>query len=851
MRAAVVLSLVTFALALPVAAEQPDWDAIADRVLAVRSHELLADPTLRGLWAFEPDTGEWERLRYFVYNADPGVHGLGRGAALAAADGLVVFQAWPANLELEPGTFRVVRRTSPIADPAAVGLALQGPVVGAREAELLGLEPGTYGIALCRIMGSVGFEPRECPLYSLPDGGLPLEYTDEAPWPLLRRDEAGRLELVALLPALDYDPHDWGADRPVPTLSLDLERRAFWRGTPHGVELVAIEDGVVGQPTDQTTFTFWPFDHDVTTVETFFFHPRREQLFLTTPDGAFMIWLDDSLDPLGMMDVLVDHERAPIAVGSLGEQPATYEQLVPAVAHTEGRNGTFWTSELWLYNPSAQPATVQVRRVAASTSTSSLELPGHGSTRIADVLSYLGGGPEGDGAPHDALVLTSPYRWGEQVVAASRTSTAEPEGGTYGHAVTAAPGRTGYSNHLVYAGEPEPEWMVFTLGAVPYAGASTLYADKRVPGRFRHNLGVVNDSDDAVTLTLLWGHMQEGEELLPDVMALRPASALQSLEVAPHSVRVLDLEALFPEEVTGVWPPRIAVWGSRPVALWMSMVDNTTGDPTFVPYSCLHWGTDLWGGGIEGVRAAVPVVAHAAGAGGTVWQTDVYGVDWLLDSYVPVVWLHPRDKARDCGGAALVEEIGAYLDPEVAQPPDVWPDTWGNWGTVQRDVARAFCPCATDENLQAGFELLSADWLTGWSRTFTTRADGGTYGDMLPFYPVDGWPVQHFAGVEVGSTFRVNVGLFNGNHHQAVTHRLTLYAADGQKVAERTLTLEPLASLQRRLEHLFLLEVGALPAGTYGLTVLPLDDPERDLKGRSWAWVSLVDEVTGDPTNWW
>jgi hypothetical protein len=47
------------------------------------------------------------------------------------------------------------------------------------------------------------------------------------------------------------------------------------------------------------------------------------------------------------------------------------------------------------------------------------------------------------------------------------------------------------------------------------------------------------------------------------------------------------------------------------------------------------------------------------------------------------------------------------------------------------------------------------------------------------------------------------------------------------------------------------MQVGAIPAGTYGMTVLPLDDPENGVKGRSWAWVSLVDNVTGDPTNWW
>jgi hypothetical protein len=111
--------------------------------------------------------------------------------------------------------------------------------------------------------------------------------------------------------------------------------------------------------------------------------------------------------------------------------------------------------------------------------------------------------------------------------------------------------------------------------------------------------------------------------------------------------------------------------------------------------------------------------------------------------------------------------------------------------------------------------------------------------------------VQHFAGVEVGERFRVNVGLSSGDREHAITHRITLYAADGHQVAERTLTLQPLASYHRRLEHLLGLQVGSIPAGTYGMTVLPLNDPADGVKGRSWAWVSLVDNVTGDPTNWW
>jgi len=133
----------------------------------------------------------------------------------------------------------------------------------------------------------------------------------------------------------------------------------------------------------------------------------------------------------------------------------------------------------------------------------------------------------------------------------------------------------------------------------------------------------------------------------------------------------------------------------------------------------------------------------------------------------------------------------------------------------------------------------------------STRADGGTYGGMLPLYPPHGWPVQHFAGLVVSDAFRINVGLYNGDADHAIVNRLTLYSADGTKVAEKEITLQPWANLVESLESLLDLASGSLADGTYGLTVLPLDDPDNGVEGRSWAFVSLVDNVTGDSTNWW
>jgi len=833
-RSPAIVALPMLFLATFAAAEQPDWDRHAHDLFTIRWHVLDGLSDDHGLWSFDPDNGSWERLRHFSFDADPHFGHAGHGCALTSADGVVVVQTWPWNLELEPGSYRILRRSSPAFDPAAAGWAVQGPAIGQADAARLGLSPGQYGFARC-----VG----RCSPYYVPQTTLSVECTDDAPWPLLRRDDAGRLDLVGLLPPLVWDWR-WSAYAgTLPTLSLDPGRRAFWRGTPRGLELIPVDDGGVGEPALTHLFDFPPFDIPETQLDVLYYHAGRDQLFLTSREH--FVTLSTSLQPLATRTL--EGGGWPLTLASLGQQPATHEQLLPVVAHTPGRNDTFWTSDLWLYNPSAAATTVTLRRVAAPAETRAVELPAHGSVRVPDALAFLGGGPAGDGASHDGVVLTAPYRWGEQVVATSRSFTAAPGGGTFGHAVTAAPGRAGYSNHLVYPGDP----AAWEGGWNPYGLPSTLYADRRFPGQMRHNLGVVNDFDEPVTLTLLWGYMYFGEYYYPGSMALRPPGALQTVEVAAHSVRVIPLDTLFPPEVVDVWPPRIALWGSRPVALWFSMVDNLTGDATFVPSSSLHCGTDLLLSPLFDVRTAVPVVAHAPGEAGTFWRTDLYGADELVLGYFPAAWLHPSAPAEDCSGAAMSGEVVAVLPGEVAQPPEAWTDDWGFWRTVQRDVTRAFCPCSDDEDLHAGLEVLSSTWLVGWSRTYTTRDDGGTYGEMLPFYPEGGWPVQHFAGVEVGTAFRANVGLFNGDGEHAITHRITLYAADGQVAAERTITLQPYASLQRRLEHLFRMEVGSLPAGTYGMTVLPLDDPEHGVKGRSWAWVSLVDNVTNDPTNWW
>ena len=796
------------------------------------------DLGLEGIWAYDPGDGSHRRLAPLTwghaFGADFGPMWSSDGAALFAAEDHLVLEAIPAYLELDAVTLRLERRYAPVDVARWPTWTVQGPVVPDALAEATETVAGVVGFPVCTasVTSAGGFVSCEPVLFPDAPFAVTGEATDQAPlavWRGPRPDDGGVRSLTSLC-GLQTSTWDAGG-----LWTLDPQAKGVWLALREegAARFMALTGTGLGGP---LTFTFGglpDFGGKPAYASLLFWHPARKEFLLRAGEvGGYgfghegLFALDEYLE---VVRTVAEHLAAdpvtekplPDRLAALpGTLPETYEQAIPIVAHAPGKENTFWTSDLWLYNPSETATTVTVRRVAAPESEKTVDLAPHASLHIVDALAWAGGGPEGDGVTHDALVLTSPYRWGAQVVAVSRSRTPAPEvdlaaaGGTLGHAVTAVPTRLGYSNHLPVEVSQE--------GLTSVSSDSRLLLDLREAGRFRHNVGVVNDSSEPIEVSVTAGvhfwHAAPGQ--------------VQTFTVAPHSVRIVDLETL----VGGA--PVVMLAASRPCIVWSSMVDNVSGDASFVPF------TQLYLRGDEEIRSAIPVVAHTHGSHGTEWVTDVY-YDRAFDDhgsyeedlyyYAPEAHFHPSSPSA-CGGVAAGAELTV---PSLAAPP------------VAGDVVRAFAPCAADADVKGALEIHTGSWMSAWSRTYTTRADGGTYGSTLPLYPYRGWPVQHFAGIEVSPGTRVNLGLYNGDPDHAIAHRLTLYAADGTVAAERTLTLEPWASVQDGLEVMFGLPYGSIPAGTYGLTVLPLDDAAAGVEGRSWAYVSLVDNVTGDPTNWW
>ena len=871
----VVVALVLLASAAPAAAEAPPRERYEDNMIVTRTQWY--DPVgtrYGGVWLLDPTSLDFTRLHPFAAttDSDQGIKGFVEGfdGALASYENTIAYETWPARFEFDPLTWRLIRRLPAMSQPPEhVGWVVQGPLLDDPTASPLGLAPGAYGFARCvrQLLGwgppTLFCEPWPFDAPWGPPGVAILEGSDNA---LLAQplDKPWQTPTTAAV----FEPHAWPSldtlgQIPV-ALSVDRARAGFWQGIPRGVQLLPVTDGQVGNPTTTYSFTFPPFDRDEIGLLRLYYHEASGQLFgvaetvapAIAGDERHLFRFEPSTGEGELLQSWVPPNReqgTPIAFTALGPAPQHSVQLVPIVGGGPGANGTNWTTELWLYNPDDAPQEAALRRVTHPNQERTITIPAHGSTAIVDTMAWLGGGAGADGTAHEAVVVTARSVWGRQLVVQGRISTLDPAtGGRYGHSLPAVPGRLGYSNHVPFALEGDPE---LTNVLFPGLDGAHFDLDMREPGRYRYNIGITNDHDEPVTIRLLWGFAHNVEHDLRG--GVRPQDTIATITVPGHGVTLYAISDLFPASVREVWAPRIGVFGERPAVLWLSMIDNLTGDATFVPYtSCPHVNDS------DQDVMTLPVVAHLPGRNGSRWQTDLIGYHANDNTSVPVVARYwPDTPATACNGTgdggpiadnlyALMPVAPGALDAFRAALAaiNVPEGDAGDLGyrTLIPDAVRAFEDCETDDNTKGALDIATGAWYSGFSRTYTTRQDGGTYGAMLPLYPIGGWPVQHFAGLAINDDQRVNLGLYNGLDHP-VTHRLVLYTESGGLAATTTLELAPHEHVQEPLTRL----LGPLADGLYGLTVLPLDDPDAGVEGRSWAYVSIIDNVTNDPINLW
>ena len=221
----------------------------------------------------------------------------------------------------------------------------------------------------------------------------------------------------------------------------------------------------------------------------------------------------------------------PVYLQAVGA-PSGSELLVPVVGRAEGANGTFWRSDVALFNPTSSRMTLAMTYRGES---KPVVLDAHDTKLVADVVGHFG-------ATAGSGTLRVSWSTPSGPVVASRTYTSVASGGTFGQAI--AP-----------------------VGAF----ARELY----VPGlrhdtRYRTNAGIVNGGSAAADVELAI-YAADGRELGTAVRRVEGGAQLQ-----------VSLSSLFPGlaldgsvtlHVRGSEDARLFAWGS--------MVDNESGDPVF------------------------------------------------------------------------------------------------------------------------------------------------------------------------------------------------------------------------------------------------------------------------------
>jgi len=740
---------------------------------------LRAEGLQQGIVRIDPESGVETRLADFIYAShNDGANGQ---LTLTALSDRIVGQG-TVFYEFDASSGQLLRRYSALA-PGFDTWAFRGVAVDATASKRLGIPAGFYGTVICPYL--VGATGAGC--------GVPPRESNGAQHVFLRRglDPADTTLSVAKL----FTPTPAGAGFAERFPAVDIHGRRFLflnqgsvsNGLLQRLTAAPVDQNTIGEESVLREDLFNSSNSNrVNGVRAFAFDEVRSSFFLSRffPGAKSELRLvQETLDGHSRTLKSVEQvEYSSIAASSVTE-PEVYTQIVPAVGDAAGANGTYWRSDAWFFNPSDEPSEVRVERVSRPGNVYTFTLAPHASKKIDNVLRELGGGPAGDGTPTDALITHSNYRKDRQVSVVSRSYTTAAGGGTYGQGIQAVPSVIGYSNHLapttndMYLAETSPTFVL----------------DKRVPNQYRHNLGVVNTSDDPLSITL----------------------GLLVLTVPPHAMRQYNIESLFSQEPYS--PSEFTVSGSKPAALWLSMIDNRTGDASFIPFALY---------GVEAgpaARLAVPAIAHTPGANGTFWRTDAYGVF----------------SARAIAKKAQHPEVNFYsTDPRCGQATQQLNPTSG-WDTTFTDIVREVCPGAPEAF--GALAVQTGSWMSMVSRTYTTREDGGTYGEILPLYPPRGYPSRHFGGIEVHPTKRVNIGLYNGSD-AASQVSATLYDQTGSVQAKVVVQITPRVTIQRSIRDLF----GAdIPDGTYGISFVSIEGIG------CWPYVTTVDNVTGDPTNWW
>jgi len=491
-------------------------------------------------------------------------------------------------------------------------------------------------------------------------------------------------------------------------------------------------------------------------------------------------------------------------------------QIIPAVASTQGVGGSFWRTDLVVYNPSDQEVILSLQFLPT----------GGGASPAVDEATPLGPkqtvvfkdvvGSRYPDATTGALVLLARYvddATAAPVVATTRTWT---------------PGEAGVGSY----GQGIP--------AVPWSQDGTLSETRRIiPGLessadFRTNLGIVNPTmnfEEIFSVEILdaAGESQgvryyrldaESHRQLNDVLGQFGLEGSNFTAVV-DLVNWQDAD----ESPTANEKPDFVVYGS--------MVDQISNDPT-----SLEAQTETTQSGLP-KRRVIPAAAKTNGNDGSEWRTDVAihsvgdgGVAALIVELVPT-------GGTGIGSGSPERMVTTIRGGETKDLDDILGEEFPD-----HEVAALVVQGLAGGEGNTDIRVLSRTWTP-------TDSGEGTMGQGIPGVPrrSAAEPVV-IPGLEESMVYRSNIGLVNLSRNLRKKLRIEFFDAVGVQRGHVDVVLEPWSHIQL---NSVLADIGAEGQGFTAVVTLTERENLMIAPSESWdpifvAYGSVIDRETNDPT---
>lgn len=550
-------------------------------------------------------------------------------------------------------------------------------------------------------------------------------------------------------------------------------------------------DSTTALPTSQATLSSLEPKVQIKTQGSYQILAGRES------SAEFDVFLDSSFTGksipfhIEVQNAIVSNPDFNVSVGEppLPPPPPVQALSIPIIVHSKGANNTMWKTDVFLQNPSNQNQSLTLKLLKADSENqtppqSQINLSPFASLTIKDILDNPGF-PEFRGYSIAGLLIefsstTPPF-------ASARIYNDQGDAGTYGQFIPSIPVSTSTRG---------------TSGNIP----AYLFGMVK-NSKYRSNIGLANVSS-------LWNEIKitfidsEGFSFgSPITKNLAPYNITQINDIASAAGLSGDVGA-FTVKVESNTKVDFIAWGS--------VVDNTTGDASFINDQIQSYS-----------KALIMGVAHAKGAVNTNWRTD-------LNVYNPA-------------SSNLTLRLTYYRYGYDGFTSSKRLDPIGPGGTmIIEDILSQFVGLSEDE---AGFIIAYPETNVDKNpiisaRTYNDLAEKGTYGQFVSGLDFEKGGILsgkklYFSGISINENFRANLGILNGEKENANTVTVSLYSKEGDFVSSFQEYLQyPLTAIQ--INYNFLSSKFGIPSfDDYTIIV--------EGSGNTFAYISQVDNKTSDP----